>query len=123
MFDPQQITNFLFKCLWVACGFAGGYFLAFLAGVGYDKLVSKKPSPPFLHKWARIIGGVLVALLVAYLVFPGGPGMGTGGGGGTGPEANPNPSTGPTTKDTAKTPATVPEVVSAQAGYRPGGRA
>jgi hypothetical protein len=105
----QQITAFLLKCLWVIGGFAGGYLLTWLAGVGFDKVVTKGKSPQFLHKWARIVGGVLAAILVAFFVFPQGPGAGGGGGGGgvlPGGESN------PTTPETGKPPPTekLPEV-------------
>ena len=119
MFDVQQITNFLIKCVWVACGFAGGYLFAVIAGIGYDKLVAKKPSPPFLHKAARILGGAIAALIVAFFMFPGGPGTGAGGGGGSGPDANNPNTTGPTSPEPAKTPPTEkqPDAVTADAVF------
>lgn len=100
MFDQQQVTSFLVKCLWVIGGFAGGYLLAWIAGVGFDKVVVKAKSPELLHKWARIIGGVLAAMLVAFLVFPAGQGAGGGNVGGIEPGSTP----GPTSTETAKTP-------------------
>lgn len=100
MFDQQQVTSFLVKCLWVIGGFAGGYLLAWIAGVGFDKVVVKAKSPELLHKWARIIGGVLAAMLVAFLVFPAGQGQGGGNVGGIEPGSTP----GPTSTETAKAP-------------------
>jgi hypothetical protein len=105
-FTQEQITQFGSKLLMVAGGFAGGYLLAMLAGIGFDKLLAHKSSPPFLHRWLRRIGGVLGALLVAFLVFRGGGfgnGKGTESGGDTpntgnqagsgGTEASTNPTT------------------------------
>jgi len=92
--DQEQIAQFFQKLLMVIGGFAAGYLLTWIAGAGFDKVVIKGNSPAFLHKWARIIGGVLVALVVAFFVFRGGKGTGDGtGGDGTG--------TGTTTNSTS----------------------
>lgn len=101
--DQEQIAQFFQKLLMVIGGFAAGYLFTWIAGVGFDKTVVKGKSPDFLHKWARIIGGVLVALVVAFFVFRGGKGNGDGTGGdgpGTGPTTN------PTSPQTSQTPIT-----------------
>ncbi len=89
-FTQEQITQFGSKLLMVAGGFAGGYLLAMLAGIGYDKMLARKQSPAFLHRWLRRIGGVLGALIIGFLVFRGG-GIGNGTGNGSGGDT---PSTG-----------------------------
>ena len=105
----EQITEFLQKLLMIVGGFAAGYLGAWLACVGFDKTIVKGKSPDGLHKWARRIGGVLVALVVAFFIFRGGTGPGGGGpdtGPGTGQPTSPN------AQSTAPTPATekLPEV-------------
>jgi hypothetical protein len=89
-FTQEQLARFGSKLLMVAGGFAAGYLLAIVAGIGYDRLLARKESPVFLHRWLRRIGGVLGALLVGFLVFRGG-GFGNGNGTDSGGET---PSTG-----------------------------
>jgi hypothetical protein len=106
----EQITEFLQKLLMIVGGFAAGYLGTWLACVGFDKTVVKGKSPDGLHKWARRIGGALVALVVAFFIFRGG----TGGGGGGGPDSGPGTGqpTSPNAQSTDPTPATekLPEV-------------
>lgn len=111
MFDQNQIFAFLTKVLWVVGGFIGGYLFTWMAGVGFDKLVTQRKSPELLHRWARVVGGVIVALVVAFFVFPAGPGSGGGGGAGDNPLQSGKP-IGETTPSTAATPPTrkAPEV-------------
>lgn len=117
-FTQEQITRFFSNLLMVAGGFAAGYLLAMLAGIGYDRMLARKESPVFLHRWLRRIGGVLGALIVGFLVFRGGGfgnGKGTESGGETpgtgkqsgsgGSEPSTNPAT-PTIKPT-DTPVTL----------------
>ena len=106
----EQITEFVQKLLMIAGGFGAGYLGAWLACVGFDKTIVKGKSPDSLHKWARRIGGVLVALVVAFFIFRGG--TGTGGGNGTGTGEGTGQSTSPNTQPTDQTPATekLPEV-------------
>ncbi len=99
----EQITEFLQKLLMIVGGFAAGYLGAWLACVGFDKTIIKGKSPDSLHKWARRIGGVLVALVVAFFLFRGGTGTG-GGGPDTGPGTG-SP-TNPTAQPTDQTPVT-----------------
>ncbi len=106
----EQVTEFLQKLLMIVGGFVAGYLGAWLACVGFDKTIVKGKSPDSLHKWARRIGGVLVALVVAFFIFRGGTGGGGGGGSDTGPGTG-SP-TSPNTPSTDQTPATekLPEV-------------
>ena len=117
-FTQEQITRFFSNLLMVAGGFAAGYLLAMLAGIGYDRMLARKESTVFLHRWLRRIGGVLGALIVGFLVFRGGGfgnGKGTESGGETpgtgkqsgsgGSEPSTNPAT-PTIKPT-DTPVTL----------------
>lgn len=121
--DVEQIAHFFQKLLMVIGGFAAGYLFTWVAGVGFDKVVVKGKSPPFLHKWARIIGGVLVALVVAFFVFRGGKGNGDGPGGdgpGTGTTTAPTSSQSNQTPTTQKQPEVavdaVPVYVTVYAG-------
>jgi hypothetical protein len=108
VFTQDQLALFAQRCLMVAGGFAAGYLLTWVAGVGFDKVVVKGTSPAFLHKWARVIGGLVVAFIVAFFVFRGG----TGGGDGTGSGDGTGPATNSTWQQTGKTPPTdkLPEV-------------
>lgn len=104
MFDQEQIGLFLQRLLMVAGGFGAGYLLTWLACVGFDKTVIKGKSPDGLHKWARRIGGAVVALVVAFFLFRGGTGTGDG----TGNGANTGTATGPTSQQTTQSPNTTP---------------
>ncbi len=112
MFDQEQLVLFAQRCLTVVGGFAAGYLFTWVAGVGFDKAVTRVKSPDFLHKWARRVGGVLVALVVAFLVFRGGPGSGGGSGKGEG-DGEGSPATGSVAPQTSQTTPTDkrPEVV------------
>jgi hypothetical protein len=119
----EQIALFVQKLLMIAGGFAAGYLAAWLACVGFDKTVIKGKSPDGLHKWARRIGGVLVALVVAFFIFRGGngtgEGTGTGDGTGTGPATSPstNPAAAPSTPKLPEVAVdTVPVYVTVYAG-------
>ncbi len=105
----EQIAEYLQKLLMIAGGFGAGYLGAWLACVGFDKTIVKGKSPDGLHKWARRIGGVLVALVVAFFLFRGG--TGTGGGGPDTGQGTGSP-TSPSTQPTDPTPPTekLPEV-------------
>lgn len=103
----EQITEFLQKLLMIAGGFGAGYLASWLACVGFDKTIVKGKSPDGLHKWARRIGGALVALVVAFFVFRGGTGTGAGGpdtGPGTGQPTSPNAASTDPTPATEKRP-------------------
>jgi hypothetical protein len=110
VFDQEQIIQFGQKLLMIAGGFAAGYLGAWIACVGFDKTVVKGKSPDGLHKWARRIGGVLVALVVAFFLFRGG--TGSGGGDGSGDGTGTGQASTSTSPQTSQTPATekVPEV-------------
>lgn len=103
MFNEEQIGLFTRWALMAAGGFAAGYLLTWLACLGFDKTIVKGKSPDGLHKWARRIGGVVVSLVVAFLLFPRGSGNG-----GNGNENNTGTATGPTTQQTTQTPNTTP---------------
>lgn len=103
-FTQEQITRFFSNLLMVAGGFAAGYLLAMLAGIGYDRMLARKESPVFLHRWLRRIGGVLGALIVGFLVFRGG-GFGNGKGAESGGET---PGTGKQSGSGGSEPSTNP---------------
>jgi hypothetical protein len=117
--DPDSITQFLIKALAVGGGFLVGYMAAWVGARLVDRWTFGGRMPEQLHLAARLVGGLLLALLVAILVFgKGGDGFGLGGGPGegggtastktgeekgTGPDVptkiDPVPSTVPTSKD------------------------
>jgi hypothetical protein len=108
--SSATVTQFFLNLLAVAGGFLAGYVLGWILCLAFDKWVLGKKSPQGLHRAVQAIMGLIVALLVALMVF----GSGTGGGGGTGngqgpgnqtgsPGTNPNPTT-PASTATLPTP-------------------
>lgn len=72
--------------------FLVGYVLVALLGWFFDKYLLKRKSPELLHRVCRLLGGLILAILVAMMLFGGGGGSGdgTGDGAGTG-TASPGP--------------------------------
>lgn len=72
--------------------FLVGYVLVALLGWLFDKYLLKRKSPELLHRVCRLLGGLILAILVAMMLFGGGGGSGdgTGDGAGTG-TASPGP--------------------------------
>ena len=69
----------------MAGGFLAGYLFGALLAFAFDKYVIRRASPHGLHKVIRYSVGLIVAIIVALLVFRGGTGGGDGNGGsGTG---------------------------------------
>lgn len=104
-FSSANLSSLLMGALAVLGGFAGGYALGILAGKGFDRLVVHRESPPGLHKVIRYTFGLIVAIIVALLVFRSGNGDGPGGGG-TGPGTKPGETgtgNGPGTEPTQST--------------------
>jgi hypothetical protein len=64
--------------------FLVGYVLAAIFGWWFDKYVIKRSSPDLLHRIGRILGGLILAILVAMMLFGGGGGSGDGTGEGSG---------------------------------------
>lgn len=81
-----RFGQFLVNCLAVGGGFLAGWFLAAVAGLAFDRFVIHRTSPPGLHKASRNTGGLLLAVLVAIIVFGHGHGWTLFGGGGAGVE-------------------------------------
>ena len=81
-----RFGQFLVNCLAVGGGFLAGWFLTALAGLAFDRFVIHRTSPQGLHKASRNTGGLLLAILVAIIVFGHGHGWTLFGGGGAGSE-------------------------------------
>ncbi len=64
--------------------FLVGYVLVALLGWWCDKYLLKRKSPDLLHRICRLLGGLILAILVAMMLFGGGGGSGDGTGDGTG---------------------------------------
>ena len=64
--------------------FLVGYILVAILGWWLDKYLLKRRSPDLLHRVCRLLGGLILALLVAMMLFGGGGGSGDGTGDGTG---------------------------------------
>lgn len=84
--NEDQITGLVTKCLMVAGGYVAGHLSGMLAAIGFDKLLWRRTSPETLHQLVRVVSGLIVAILVAILVFRGGGGGGIGRG--EGPDNN-----------------------------------
>ena len=84
-FSKNNIAALFTGCLAVAGGFLAGYLFGALLAYAFDKYVVRRESPHGLHKVIRYTVGLIVAIIVALLVFRGGTGGGDGNGGsGTG---------------------------------------
>jgi len=111
-FTEANIAALVKGALAVAGGFLAGYLLGMLLGYGFDKMVVKRDSPHGLHKVMRYTCGLIVAIIVALLMFRGGSGGDGQGGDGTGGGAKPGETTGTGTEPTSNgtgTPATKPD--------------
>lgn len=111
-FTEANIAALVKGALAVAGGFLAGYLLGMLLGYGFDKMVAKRDSPHGLHKVMRYTCGLIVAIIVALLMFRGGSGGDGQGGDGTGGGAKPGETTGTGTEPTSNgtgTPATKPD--------------
>ena len=81
----QSIMQFVHNCLLVAGAFLVGYILGGLIGWALGKWALKQESPQTLKQMGRPVGGLILAFIVALLVFsgmgkrwgPGGDGAGT----------------------------------------------
>ncbi len=114
-FSQGNIAAFATGCLTVVGGFLAGYVAGMLAGKAFDKLVVRRESPRGMHKVIRYTCALIVAIIVALIVFRGGGGDGNGNGGGAKPGENASGSgTEPTGVSTLGTPATKPEIAPAK---------
>lgn len=82
--NTTRLAKLIEGTLATAGGFLLGYLLIAIIGWLIDKYLLKRKSPEFLHKVCRLIGGLIVAILVALMVFGGGGGEGDGMGDGAG---------------------------------------
>ncbi len=109
-FSKNSIAALFTGCLAVAGGFLAGYLFGALLAFAFDKYVVRRASPHGLHKVIRYSVGLIVAIIVALLVFRGGTGGGDGNGGsgtgGTPGERTPDTESQP---DTASPQNTKPE--------------
>jgi hypothetical protein len=74
--------------------FLVGYLLVALVGWWFDKHLIKRKSPDLLHRVCRLLGGLILAILVALMLLGGGGGSGDGTGDGTG-SGKASPANGP----------------------------
>ncbi len=93
-FSKDNLSALVVGCLAVAGGFVGGMVLGMLAAKGFDRFLVRTESPKGLHKVLRYTGGLIVAILVALMVFHGGGGGDGGPGAGGGPTPGDHPNNG-----------------------------
>jgi hypothetical protein len=87
----DAINEFLHNCLLVAGAFLVGYLLGGVIGWALGKYILRQKEPDGLKKIGRPVGGVILALIVALIVFTGkGKPHGEGGEG----KGNPDPNAG-----------------------------
>jgi hypothetical protein len=101
-----NVAQFLVNCLAVGGGFLVGFVLSWVFTWWFDRTFLRQRTPEIFHRAARVLGGLVVAILVALLVFGkggGGLGGGQGEGVGSGVAANTDP-------DPSATPGKVPPV-------------
>jgi hypothetical protein len=81
-FNPERVVQLVVNCFAVAGGFLAGYLLTWFVARLLDRWLTGNKSPEQLHRAARIIGGIALAILIAMFVFgSGGGGNGDGSGG------------------------------------------
>jgi len=110
--DAKEAMNeFVHNCLLVAGGFLVGYILGGVVGWALGKWVFRQKAPDTLKKVGRPIGGVILALIVALLVFTGkGKPHGEGGDGKGAPSPDPNKANQQSPQPEPKIPPNVPIV-------------
>lgn len=105
-FNAVNFAKLIEGALATAGGFLVGYVLVWIFGWWADKYLFKRPSPMFAHRVCRMLGGLILAILVAMMVFGGGggDGDGTGEGSGNGKASPTNGSLDATTPNTTPQP-------------------
>jgi hypothetical protein len=109
-FNPERASQLLVNCLAVGGGFLVGYWLTAFIAYLIDRWLTKNRAPHGLHRVARILGGLALAVLVALVVFGHGAGWTLFGGGGSGNGNSEGTTTG-TNESGAKTQPTSPAKV------------
>jgi hypothetical protein len=78
----EALTEFVNNCLLVAGGFLIGYILGGVLGWAFGKWVLRQQAPDTTKRVGRPVGGAILAIIVALIVFTGkGKGPGSGGDG------------------------------------------
>ncbi len=86
-FDTDRVVRFALNLLAVAGGFLIGHIVTGVVAWALDRWITGGKTPQGVHRVARMLGGVAVALLVALMLFGrGGYGTGEGPSGG-GPDS------------------------------------
>ncbi len=87
----EAISEFINGCLLIAGGFLVGYLLGGVIGWALGKYALRQQEPDTLKRIGRPVGGILLALIVAIIVFTGkGKPHGEGGDGKGTPSTDPN---------------------------------
>jgi hypothetical protein len=103
----DSITEFVNNCLLVAGGFLVGYILGGMIGWALGKWAFRQKSPDTLKQLGRPVGGVILAIIVALIVFTGkGKPRGEGGDG----KGSPDPSANKAPSNSDQTPKVDPKL-------------
>lgn len=111
-FNPERFAQLIVNVLAIGGGFLVGQILTGLVAWLLDRWLTGGRSPIGLHRTIRYIGGVTLAVLVAFIVFGHGEGWTLFGGGGTGAQnsaAGEQATDSPTPPATPATPTTQPD--------------
>lgn len=111
-FNPERFAQLIVNVLAIGGGFLVGQVFSGLAAWLLDRWLTGGRSPIGLHRTIRYIGGVTLAVLVAFIVFGHGEGWTLFGGGGSGAQNQADGShSGGTSAPTPspQTPTTQPE--------------
>ncbi|HEY2786188.1 MAG TPA: hypothetical protein VGJ05_14570 [Fimbriiglobus sp.] len=102
--NPAKVAQFAVNSLAVVGGFFAGWVLFGFIAWALDRYAFLKKSPQGVKRVIRLVGGILVAILVALIVFGHGQGWTLFGGGMPGDDngGNPNPATETTSKEQKK---------------------
>ncbi len=83
-YSMGQFAELFVNSLAVLGGFLAGYMISAVVANSLDRMAFRRRSPAFLHRSVRLLGGIALATLIAFIVFGHGRGWKLLGGGESG---------------------------------------